>query len=99
MKIVELAKKDVSSDISALESSIRKNSPFYHLLNFRIVEAQKTAVENLMGALANAAKAEDVAKVAALTKEIQQAIVDVEESKVSKNAVGPLRNEFETVGV
>jgi len=33
-----------------------------------------------------------------LTKEIQQAIVNVEESKVSKNAVGPLRNEFETVG-
>lgn len=81
LKIVELAKKDVSSDISALESSI---------------QAQKTAVENLMGALANAAKAEDVAKIAALTKEIQQAIVDVEESKVSKNAVGPLRNEFET---
>jgi len=80
-KIVELGKKDVSSDISALESSI---------------QAQKTAVENLMGALANAAKAEDVAKIAALTKEIQQAIVDVEESKVSKNAVGPLRNEFET---
>jgi len=84
LKIVELAKKDVSSDISALESSI---------------QTQKTAVENLMGALANAAKAEDVAKIAALTKEIQQAIVDVEESKVSKNAVGPLRNEFETVGV
>lgn len=81
LKIVELAENDVTSDISALESSI---------------QAQKTAVENLIGALANAAKAEDVAKISALTKEIQQAIVNVEESKVSKNAVGPLRNEFET---
>ena len=50
-----------------------------------------------MKALGNAAKSEDVAKIASLTKEIQQAIVDVEESKVSKNAVAPLRNEFEAV--
>jgi len=80
-KIVELSKNDFSSDISALESSI---------------QGQKAAVENLIGALANAAKAEDVAKIAALTKENQQAIVELEESKVSKNSVGPLRNEFET---
>jgi len=81
LKIDQLAKNDVSGDISALESSI---------------QGQKAAVENLMKALANAAKSEDVAKIAALTKEIQQAIVDVEESKVSKNAVAPLRNEFES---
>ena len=78
--------------------SVRTLDFYPQLIKFLPVEGQKAAVENLMKALANAAKSEDVAKIAALTKEIQQAIVDVEESKVSKNAVAPLRNEFESVG-
>ena len=62
-----------------------------------LLEEQKQTVENLLGALQNAAKAEDVAKVATLAKDIQQALFEVEQSKVNKDDVGPLRAEFETV--
>ncbi|CAG5109452.1 Oidioi.mRNA.OKI2018_I69.chr2.g3985.t2.cds [Oikopleura dioica] len=77
----EIAKSDVSSDLSALENSIKE---------------QKQTVENLLGALQNAAKAEDVAKIASLAKDIQQALFEVEQSKVNKDDVAPLRAEFET---